>query len=743
MRPYFFFFVVSGFCSILYEVIWLRIAMAQFGVTTPIVSLVLSAFMIGLGIGSWGAGILVRKYPKARLSALRLYGLTEGLTGISAIVVPYQLLWGRALLLKTVQDMSSAAYYFPAGLSLLFTLVPWCACMGATFPFAMAAMQRDCVEKTSRSFSYLYVANVLGATAGTALPLILIELYGFKRTLHIAAMLNLLVASSAFLLSLVRGPSSVAEIAGDTDATPERSESVSRLPNRIMLWLLFATGLTSMGSELIWVRLYTPSLSTVVYAFAAILGLYLISMDFGSLTYRSLNSVDILDSGLLWIGVGITVLLPFVTTDPRLHIPGILRVALGVVPFSFLVGFVTPAILDRFSHGNPGPAGKAYAINIAGCVLGPLAAAFLLLPLMGERLSLCVLALPWFVAGFRFMPNSVLSLPKRLRSPYLLSSCLLTLGSVAAALSSKAFEEQYSPRIVRRDNTATVIATGASRIGKRLLINGVGITNLTPVTKMMVHLPSAFLPRGPRNGLIVCFGMGTTHLAMLSWGSRSTAVELVPSVPELVTFFHPNAARLMNSPMSHVVIDDGRSYLERSSEIFDVITIDPPPPVEAAGSSLLYSKEFYEIARVHLTQAGILQQWLPQGDPAVVSSVARALKESFTCVRAFTSVEGWGIHFLASMSPIPHLSADELAAKLPRDAARDLMEWGPAATPQEQFGIVLRHELSVDDLIAESPTAPALQDDRPVNEYFILRRLGDPSFRRAALRRLLGRDELF
>lgn len=46
MQWYFCFFLVSGFCSILYEIVWLRISMAQFGVTTAMVSLVLSAFMV-------------------------------------------------------------------------------------------------------------------------------------------------------------------------------------------------------------------------------------------------------------------------------------------------------------------------------------------------------------------------------------------------------------------------------------------------------------------------------------------------------------------------------------------------------------------------------------------------------------------------------------------------------------------------------------------------------------------------
>jgi spermidine synthase len=228
---------------------------------------------------------------------------------------------------------------------------------------------------------------------------------------------------------------------------------------------------------------------------------------------------------------------------------------------------------------------------------------------------------------------------------------------------------------------------------------------------------------------------------MLSWGIHSTAVELVPSVPPLVNFFHADAAKRMDSPMSHVVIDDGRFYLERSADQYDIITIDPPPPVEAAGSSLLYSKEFYATAKQHLRAGGILQQWLPKGDSAVTSSVARALMESFPYVRAFHSIEGWGIHFLVSATPIPNLSAAELAAKLPDAAARDLMEWGPSSTPQQQFETVLARELSVAALIQRDPEVHALQDDYPVNEYFILRRLGDPAYRQTVWGRLLGRSE--
>ena len=62
--------------------------------------------------------------------------------------------------------------------------------------------------------------------------------------------------------------------------------------------------------------------------------------------------------------------------------------------------------------------------------------------------------------------------------------------------------------------------------------------------------------------------------------------------------------------MSHIVIDDGRRYLERTNDQYDVITRDPPPPVETAGTSLLYSAEFYSTIRRRLRPGGMLQQWL-------------------------------------------------------------------------------------------------------------------------------------
>jgi spermidine synthase len=168
-------------------------------------------------------------------------------------------------------------------------------------------------------------------------------------------------------------------------------------------------------------------------------------------------------------------------------------------------------------------------------------------------------------------------------------------------------------------------------------------------------------------------------------------------------------------------VDDGRHYLERNPARYDVVIIDPPPPVEAAGSSLLYSQEFYAVVKERLQPGGILAQWLPWGDEAVQASVARALKNSFAYVYVYPSVEHTGWHFFASDSPIPHRNAAELVARMPAKAVADMMEWGPAKTPDEQFDLMLSAEMTLEQLIAPAPATPALQDDRPINEYFILR----------------------
>jgi spermidine synthase/MFS family permease len=714
MNWYFAFFFFSGFCSLLYELIWLRLTVAQYGVTIAMTSIVLSVFMAGMGAGSWIAGAAARRYGK-RLSwsPLRLYGAAELVIGCASLTVPLELLLGRHFLesWSGALSSSSATFYLASGALVALTLIPWCACMGATVPLAMWAIRSESRPEASRSFSFLYTANVIGALAGAIIPAVLIELYGFNGTLRIGACLNFAIAAGAFALSLRHREPSAEAAAQSASATAASIASAPQNGSRIMT-LLFLTGFATMGMEVIWIRLYMAFVGPLVYSFALILASYLAATAIGARMYRRRGAPA--DSRLAWILLGLLSLAPLITADPRLPLPAGLRVILGVVLVSGVIGFLTPMLVDRWSGGDADRAGKAYAVNVLGCILGPLFASFVLLPHLSERVSLAIFALPWFAMIPAWPGSRALTGKARVYS----------IASVAAALvllfGTRDYTLMYPGARILRDSTATVIAAGQG-MDRKLVTNGVGMTVLTPITKMMAHFSLASLNHQPHSMLVICFGMGTTYRSALSWGIPVTAAELVPSVPKLFTYFHEDGAQVMASPNSHIVVDDGRRYLERTSDKFDVIAIDPPPPVTAAASSLLYSEEFYAAAKRRLQPGGILAQWLPDGDNADVASVTRALVNSFPYVHIYQSVMRGGFHFFASMEPIPERSADELLARMPQAAVTDMMEWGPEHTPHDQLQWMLSHSYTPEELIARAPNVPALRDDRPVNEYFVVR----------------------
>jgi spermidine synthase len=711
MTWYFLFFFISGFCGILYELIWLRLAMAQFGVTTPLVSTVLSAFMGGLGAGSWLAGRMLRRNAESiRFPPLRLYALTELLIGCSAFVVPLEFEWGHHLLQSLARSsVSSVTYYIASGALIAVSLVPWCALMGATIPCAMFSIQSEQQPGTQRSFSFLYLSNVVGAIAGASVPLLLIENWGFRLTLRVGALLNFVVALLAMCITLAgqRATRKVAPITAVEDSTVEGGSRT--------LALLFLSGLTTMGMEVVWIRLFTVYLGPLVYSFALIMCSYLFGTFIGACWYRDASDrKDFVESKGIWMVVPLFGSLPLLLADPRLPVMHLLRPLLAIAPFAASLGYLTPMLVDRWAKGDADRAGHAYAINVLGCIAGPLLCGFVLLPLVGEHFSVVLLVLPWIVLMAAW-GRSTRGLARAVA--YVSISCCLVLLAV-----TKDYGILFNPRIVLRDSTATVTATGTG-MRKQLLVNGIGMTMLQPATKMMAHLTLASLTQPPDNVLVICFGMGTTQRSVVSWGVASTAVELVPSVPKLFPYYHPDGLEVLASPFSHLVVDDGRRYLERSTDKYDAIIIDPPPPVRAASSSLLYSKEFYAIARKRLAPTGIVQQWLPTISETEQAAVVRALSESFPYVRVFPGLELSGWHFLASMQPIPFRTAQELAGRMPDKAVADMLEWGPAKSADQQFDFLLQHEMSPQQMIALSPDTPAVQDDRPVNEYFLMRSL--------------------
>ncbi|MFN3243968.1 MAG: fused MFS/spermidine synthase [Planctomycetota bacterium] len=717
LRPIaFLLFVASGFCGLLYQVVWLRLAFADFGIVTPVLSVVLSVFMLGLALGSWLGGrvgnALTRRSGGAAAVA---YGIAEFGIGAGALLVPWAFDAGEQWL-RGLGEASSAGYLGASAVVITLSILLFTTLMGATFPLMMAFL-RAATKGDEETFSYLYLGNVVGAMAGALVTaMVLIETLGFRNTLLVAAVINATIGVVAMLMPRLVRAGDVADEQPRTLAPEPLLAEERRSDRRLRLALLFATGFTSMAMEVVWTRAFTPVLKTTIYAFAAVLTTYLLATWLGSALYRvHLRRGRAASATTLLPMLFLASLLPLVCNDPRWHESSVV-VLLSLVPISLLLGYLTPQLVDEHARGEPGAAGRAYAINVVGCILGPLFSGYVLLPMVGVKWALLSMALVYPLFLFRRAPKNV--------ALELGTKVVAVAALLLAVFATRTHEDPsvYEHAEVRRDSTASVVAHGEG-MERRLLVNGVGITTLTPITKVMAHLPLVMRDTPPESTCVICFGMGTTFRSLLSWGGKATAVELVPSVTESFGFFWDDAEQQLAKPGARIVIDDGRRFLARTEETFDLITIDPPPPVEAGGSSLLYSSEFYEVVKARLSQKGILAQWFPGGEMRIARAVINTLNESFPHLQVIRSFEPphVGLHLLASLEPLDVPTVEQAIARMPEAARKDMLEWSNGWKLGFAWSLVLAQFKPVEDYLPEDRSIK-ITDDRPYNEYFWLRR---------------------
>ena len=726
-RPLLGMFFVSGFSALVYQTVWLRLAFASFGVVTPVLSVVVSVTMLGLGLGSFYGGRWADSLgPTGGRRALWAYAAVEALTGLGGWTVPRLFRLGSHALVG-LGALDSGPYLAASAGILLLALLPWTFAMGMTFPLALAFLREG--EGSQRGFGALYLANVLGALLGIGTAsFLLLEVLGFRGTLAVAVALNLAVSGAALAWAgRLRGAKAPRFRAESQPAGPPPNPGGVRWAGI----LLFLTGFVSLAGEVTWFRTFNLFLGNQVYAFASLLAVYLAATAAGSTLYRRhvRDGRDLMPAGILaWlVPAG---LLPLLVGDPRWD-PRAWSVLLSLVPFCLLVGYQTPSLVDRYARGNPRAVGRLYALNVAGCFLGPLAASYFLLPAWGEGWTLAFLPLP--LASLLFFTDRSGPTPFRWRPVALGALALCLAAGWGLGTTLETFPGALGQRHeTLRDVTGTASAVEIQGV-KHLYVNGLGLTVMFTTTKIMAHLPLLCLDRPPDRSLAICFGMGTTFRSLTTWGAPVDAVELEPSVPRLFGFFHTDADRVLARPGARVLVDDGRRFLVRTRGRYDLITVDPPPPLWAPVSSLLYSREFYEAAKARLSDRGILAQWTPLGDLETVAAVYRTLAGSFPYVRVFQSAEGLGTHFLASNRPIGVPDLRTATRRMGPAARLDLVEWEKGATLNGILGLVLAGAVPP-ERFNHFPPGPVITDDRPFNEYFLVRRYLRPWLKSLAVR---------
>ena len=158
--------------------------------------------------------------------------------------------------------------------------------MGATFPVMMSFVGRM-DDASNTSFSFLYLANVLGAMAGAALTAgALVEMLGFNDTLWVAASSNFAIAFISLMIGLSHPRMAAPQTSASAPLVLSRKSVLSARKPGLVFSLLFTTGFISMAMEVVWTRAFTPVLKTTIYSFALLLTTYLLATWFGSYFYR-------------------------------------------------------------------------------------------------------------------------------------------------------------------------------------------------------------------------------------------------------------------------------------------------------------------------------------------------------------------------------------------------------------------------------------------------------------------------
>ena len=196
---------------------------------------------------------------------------------------------------------------------------------------------------------------------------------------------------------------------------------------------------------------------------------------------------------------------------------------------------------------------------------------------------------------------------------------------------------------------------------------------------------------------------------------------------EAPEIFFPDAAAFEANPNGRIVVADGRNHLELSGKQYDIIVTDPPPPIESSGASVISSKEYYEAGRDHLKPGGIMMQWTPHGtDRGEFERHLRTFAAVFPQVLVVRGPGGYGNYFLGSETRI-ELTDAGIREVLERPGVLDDISsaYDSPQSTMEGWAAFIPTLVAVpsDQVTGRAGPGPLITDDRPLPEYFLLRRL--------------------
>ena len=747
-------FTLSGAAGLIYEVVWSRQLVLVFGNTTQAVSAILTGFFGGMAIGSALGGRLADRSRRP----LRLYGSLEALLVVVVLLTPATFL----LIHDVYRGAFGVLVTSPRLLALvrfalaLLALGPATILMGATLPTLTRYLARSASD-LSAAFGKLYAVNTIGAILGAVVAgFVLIELLGLRGALHVGAACSAIAGVVALLLDYTAGATSARGVEdAETPSSAHWLDGVAAGPRprmRLALFVAFVSGLTSLGYQVLWTRLLASGTGNSTYVFTTILVVFLTGLALGAVAFALLRT-RIKTFSLLAIGqivIGLLVLLGMATVISHgssveigqsltmvraLFIAGLIV----VLPATAVMGITFPAssALVTDPNGHVGAnSGLLLCANTLGSITGTFLIPFLVIPLVGSPVALGLIALLNVATGIALALAGPIEAPSirwlTTAAGAILGLALiviLTLGSVFVDPNIVRLRADHGTLAMTLEDEIASVQAGSDGGRQQLWVNGTSMTFLTVDTKLMPILPLMLRPNS-RSALIIAFGMGSAYRAALNAGLKTTAVELVPSVPKTFGVFYPDARQALANPNGHVVIADGRNYVEMTNQRYDIIVVDPPPPIYSSGVSVISSREFYQAARSRLSPGGVMMQWVPFGSSLwEFKAHVRTFRDVFPHVIIAFGPAGSGLYMFGSVQPIafdpgainqvlarPRIVQDISSAF---DSPRhDLAGWA-AAIPTLVW-------VQGDQVARFAGKGPFVTDDHPLPEYFLLRDRFEP-----------------
>jgi spermidine synthase len=761
--------MLSGFAGLVYEVVWARQLVLVFGNTTQAISAILTGFFGGMALGSVLGGRLADRVR----SPLRMYAILELLVVLGVLITPVafgglrEIYRGAFGALETSPLLLALVRF---GLSIL-ALAPATIFMGASLPTLSRHLVSD-HTRLGEEFGQLYMANTVGAVFGALMAgVVFIEVLGLTQTLLVGAACSGTAGLIALRLSgrvarpvgttVEEAAAAVVPAAAQVTASAASPRSVHQGLShvsrpRLALIVAFVSGLTSLGYQTLWNRILSSGTGSTNYIFTAILVFFLAGIAIGSYLFsrrlsRSEHPVVLL--GLAEVALALLVLITLgVETNYFFVLPLFMQLLLVVAPATVVMGIVFPMssmlVADSDEHVG-GSAGLLLGSNTLGAICGTFIVPFLLMPALSSPRSIVLLAAVNAVTGLALLSASgSVSLPihriARLTAGIATAAAVLLMvvpnQMVADPLINRVSRDNAQILASAEDSVASVQAVN-DRNTLSLFVGGTSMTSLSVDTRLMAHLPFMARP-GATSMCVIAFGMGSGFRSALIDGLTTEAVELVPTVPGMFGNFFSDARQVMANPKGSIVIADGRNFLELTTHRFDLMIVDPPPPMNSSGTAVLFSREFYQAGRSRLTDGGVMVEWEYNGQTVnEMRSHVRTFRSVFAHVTLVFSRSA-GLYMLGSDKPID-LGPAGIQAVLSKPGVLDDLRSAPdspagieSAASWQDF--ILGHVWISDGAVDEfGAGGTMITDDRPYTEYDYLRNLLGPHSPQATQTELL------